>query len=320
MIYGIITILFFAGILLYFRVADHYNIIDHPNERSSHSDITIRGGGIIFLFAGVAAVIMHPNYWLPMLGLFIIGIISFVDDRITLSSKIRILVHLAAATLFFIYIRALSLPVYELLFLYFLVIGTINAYNFMDGINGITGLYSLLVLGGLQYVNLQQVAFINADLIWLPILACVVFLYFNFREKARCFAGDVGSVAIAFWIVMLLVQLILITQNWSYILFLVVYGTDSVTTIGHRLLLKQNVFKAHRLHLYQIMVNERKFPHLWVAAAYSLLQGIIILFVINNVIFTTLSLFLICLIPLVIAYILLKVIFMKKENSHQHLQ
>ena len=304
--YGIITILLFAGILLYFRIADRYNIIDHPNERSSHSEITIRGGGVIFLFAALAAVIMHPEYWLFITGLFLMGIISFMDDVITLSSKIRILVHLAAVTLFFISIKVFSLPVYEVLILYFIVIGTINAYNFMDGINGITGAYSMVALGGMQYVNLFKIGFVHEDMIWLPMLACGVFLFFNFRKKAKCFAGDVGSVTIAFWIVTLLVKLILITHNWSYLLFLAVYGTDSVLTISHRLALKQNVFKAHRFHLYQIMVNEHKLPHLWIAFSYALLQAIIIYLVIVSSLQSTLWLFTIVLTPLVIIYILLK--------------
>lgn len=312
--YGIVTILLFACILLYFRIADRYNIIDHPNERSSHSEITIRGGGIIFLFAAIAAVIVHPEYWLFITGLFLMGIISFMDDVITLSSKIRILVHLAAVTLFFISIKVFSLPVYEILILYFIVIGTINAYNFMDGINGITGAYSLVVLGGMQYVNLYRTTFVHEDLIWLPMLACGVFLFFNFRKKAKCFAGDVGSVTIAFWIVTLLIKLILITHNWSYILFLAVYGTDSVLTISHRLLLKQNVFKAHRFHLYQIMVNERRFSHLWVAFGYALLQTVIISFIIIYPLKTTLQLFMIILIPLVIIYLLLKLLLLKKST------
>src|SRR6202012_992652 len=280
--YGIITILLFAGILLYFRIADRYNIIDHPNERSSHSEITIRGGGVIFLFAALAAVIMHPEYWLFITGLFLMGIISFMDDVITLSSKIRILVHLVAVTLFFISIKVFSLPVYEVLILYFIVIGTINAYNFMDGINGITGAYSMVALGGMQYVNLFKIGFVHEDMIWLPMLACGVFLYFNFRKKAKCFAGDVGSVTIAFWIIMLLMHLIFVAHNWSYILFLVVYGIDSVVTIAHRLLLKQNILKAHRLHFYQIMANERKFSHLWIATGYALLQGIIIYLIVSD--------------------------------------
>jgi len=311
MIYGIIAVLFFAGMLLYFPIADHYNIIDHPNERSSHSVVTIRGGGIIFLFAALTAVIMHPAYWLPVMSLFMVGIISFIDDRITLSSKIRLLVHLVATTSFFVSLDVFSLPVYKTLFLYFVVIGTINAYNFMDGINGITGCYSLVVLAGLQYVNLRQ-AFVEKDVIWLPMLACGVFLYFNFRKTARCFAGDVGSITIAFWVVMLLIKLILVTNNWSYILFLSVYGTDSVLTIMHRIWLRQNVFKPHRLHLYQILANERKMSHLWVSFGYMLLQGGIIFFIVNNNSFTVTGLFAIILIPLILIYVILKVMLMKK--------
>ncbi|HTK20137.1 MAG TPA: glycosyltransferase family 4 protein [Mucilaginibacter sp.] len=313
MIYGIIAVLFFIGMLLYFRIADYYNIVDHPNDRSSHSEVTIRGGGIIFLFAALATVIIHPDYWLPVVALFSIGVISFVDDRINLSSRLRILIHLFSVSLFFFYLNAFSLPAYEYLLLYFVVIGTINAYNFMDGINGITGTYSLVVLAGLQYVNSYQVPFVQKDIIWLPMLACAVFLYFNFRKKARCFAGDVGSVTIALWIVMLLIQLILLTNDWKYILFLAIYGTDSVITIIHRIILKQNVFQPHRLHLYQIMVNEKKFPHLVVSLIYAFLQAVIIFIVINDRSITSIGLVAIILVPLSVIYILLKTVFMQER-------
>lgn len=313
MIYGIITILLFSCMLLYFRIANHYNIIDHPNERSSHSNITIRGGGVIFLLAAICAAIIHPGYWLPVSGILIIGTISFLDDRFTLSGRLRLLFHLLAVTIMFLYLNVFHIePFYICILLYIMVIGIINMYNFMDGINGITGAYSLVVLGGLQYVNLCQVAFVQEDMIWLPMLADGVFLYFNFRKKAICFAGDVGSVTIAFWIIMLLIQLIFITHNWAYILFLVVYGIDSVITIIHRLLLRQNIFKAHRLHFYQILSNERKFSHLWVAFGYSLLQAVIIVVVINWLGLTTSSLFMITIIPLVIIYVSLKPFLMKK--------
>ncbi|MDB5137967.1 MAG: UDP-GlcNAc--UDP-phosphate GlcNAc-phosphate transferase [Mucilaginibacter sp.] len=314
MIYLIIAILFLGVELLYFRIADRYNIIDHPNERSSHNDITIRGGGVIFLFAALIVAIMHPDYWLPVSGILIIGAISFMDDRLTLSSRIRLLFHLIAVTIMFFYLHIFHVePFYVCLLLYIMVIGVINMYNFMDGINGITGLYSLVILGGLQYVNLRQVAFVQTDMIWLPILACIIFLYFNFRKKAKCFAGDVGSVTIAFWIIMLLVQLILLTHNWAYILFLVVYGIDSVLTITHRLLLKQNIFKAHRLHFYQILANERKMPHLWVALGYALLQGLIILLIISYQQVTTFAWFIIIIIPLVAVYILMKMVVTKRK-------
>jgi UDP-N-acetylmuramyl pentapeptide phosphotransferase/UDP-N-acetylglucosamine-1-phosphate transferase len=262
MLYLILVPLFFIVMILYFRIADHYNIIDHPNDRSSHTEVTIRGGGVIFLFAALTGLVIHAEFWMPILGLFIIGIISFIDDRITLSGKIRILFHLGAVTLLFLFLGTFGAFSWWISAgLYIIVIGIINAYNFMDGINGITGLYSLVVLGGIQYVNYYVIKFIEPDMIWLPMLAAVVFLFFNFRKRAKCFAGDVGSVTIAFWIIFLLLKLIIISGNYLYILFLGVYGVDTVLTIIHRLGLKQNIFDAHRLHFYQILANEQKWPH-----------------------------------------------------------
>jgi UDP-N-acetylmuramyl pentapeptide phosphotransferase/UDP-N-acetylglucosamine-1-phosphate transferase len=169
--------------LAYFRIADKYNIIDKPNERSSHTEVTIRGGGIIFVIAGILSVILHPHYWLPGTGLFLIGTISFIDDRITLSSKIRVIVHVVAVTLMFMYLNIFAMPFYVCIVLYIISIGIINMYNFMDGINGITGAYTLVVLASLQYANLTIQPFIEADLIWLPMMASLVFLFFNFRKK-----------------------------------------------------------------------------------------------------------------------------------------
>ncbi|WP_255563594.1 MraY family glycosyltransferase [Mucilaginibacter rivuli] len=299
--------------LLYFKIADRYNIIDKPNERSSHSAITIRGGGVIFLFAALLSVILHAEYWLPVLGAFIIGSISFLDDAHTLSGKIRILFHLAAVTLLFLFLKIFSFwPFYYCVMLYILVIGIINAYNFMDGINGITGTYSLVIFLGLQYINLYQQQFINPDLIWLPIVATVVFLFFNFRKRAKCFAGDVGSVSIAFWIAFLLLSIFITTHKWSYILFLAVYGVDSIFTIIHRIILKQNIFKAHRLHFYQLLANEHKIPHLVVSAMYAIIQLAIIAVVIYFDQLPFFTLFIITILPLAVAYLWLKPRLMKK--------
>lgn len=314
MIYAVLTLIFFLLMLIYFRIADHYNIIDHPNERSSHEVITIRGGGIIFLLAAVSMAVMHPDYWLPVLGILIIGVISFLDDIHTLSNKLRLLVHLITVTIMFFYLDIFRFdPFYICVILYIGVIGLINIYNFMDGINGITGSYSLVIMGGLQYVNLHQVAFINKDMIWLPMLACTVFLYFNFRKKAKCFAGDVGSVTIAFWIIMLLLRLIYVTGHWEYMLFGAVYATDAVLTILHRLLLRQNIFKAHRLHFYQLLANEQKIPHLLISAGYALVQLVIILFVVFNTRLLITELFSVSLIPLIFIYLLLKPRLMKSR-------
>ncbi len=306
---------FFLTMLLYLKVADRYNIIDKPNERSSHTEIVIRGGGIIFLLASITALLITPQLWLAASALIIIGIISFLDDIYTLSNKLRILIHLVAVSLIFYYLNIFKqFPVYLIIVFYILVIGTINAYNFMDGINGITGIYSMVVLGGLQYINLRQVKFIDPNMIWLPMLACLVFLYFNFRKKAKCFAGDVGSITIAFWIAILLLQLMLITQNFIYILFLAVYGIDSILTIVHRLLLKQNIFKAHRLHFYQLLVNEYKLSHLLVATIYAALQLCIIILIITNPHQVLADIAISC-VPLIFIYTLCKPVLMQLRTK-----
>jgi UDP-N-acetylmuramyl pentapeptide phosphotransferase/UDP-N-acetylglucosamine-1-phosphate transferase len=316
LILSISFFILFAFELVYFKIADHYNIIDHPNERSSHAEITIRGGGAIFLVAAIFAATQHPAYWLPVVGILIIGAVSFADDILTLSNRVRLLFHLIAVTIMLFYLNVFHAePFYVCVLLYIMVIGVINMYNFMDGINGITGTYSLVVLVGLQYVNLYKSPFIKTDMIWMPILACGVFLYFNFRKKAKCFAGDVGSVTIAFWIIMLMLRLIYLTGNWEYILFLAVYGVDSVMTIAHRLILKQNIFKAHRLHFYQLLANEHKIPHLLVSAGYALIQLMIILLVIFNVKLSATVIFSLAVIPLVFIYLLIKPGLMKL--SHQ---
>lgn len=306
MIYLIFFSAFFLLMLVYFRIAARYNIVDKPNERSSHSELTIRGGGVIYLIAALTAGILHPEFWIPVVALFIIGVISFVDDRITLSNRIRIVFHLTAVSIIFYYLNIfLFVPWWWIVLLYILVIGIINAYNFMDGINGITGVYSLMILSGLQYVNYYKEPFIKADMIWMPILASVVFLFFNFRKKAKCFAGDVGSITVALWIVFLLFSLMLQTSNYSYILFLTVYGVDAILTIVHRLLLKQNIFKAHRLHFYQILANEKKISHLLISICYALIQSLIILLVV----FSSLAFSIligITIVPLVLIYVLVK--------------
>jgi len=315
MFYLLITAILFIAILVYFRIADYFSIIDKPNERSSHTRVTIRGGGIIFLIAIIIAGFVYPNYWVPVLGASIIGTISFLDDRMTLSSRIRIVFHLVAVSLLFYFLNLfVIIPWWAVICVYIITIGIINAYNFMDGINGITGLYSIVVLSGLQYVNLYQYSFVEADMIWLPMISCLVFLYFNFRKTARCFAGDVGSITMAFWIIMLLAKLILKTENYSYILFLAVYGVDAVLTILHRLHLKQNIFDAHRLHFYQILANDQKIPHLLVSLVYAILQLIIIALII----FSGFSFFILAalvLTPLVFIYITMKPKFMLKGPS-----
>ncbi|WP_288242937.1 UDP-GlcNAc--UDP-phosphate GlcNAc-1-phosphate transferase, partial [uncultured Bacteroides sp.] len=154
--------------------------------------------------------------------------------------------------------------------------GIINAYNFMDGINGITGGYSLVVLVALAYINVQIIPFIEPALIYTVLCSVLVFCFFNFRKKAKCFAGDVGSVSIAFIILFLIGKLIITTGDFSWIVLLSVYGVDSVLTIIHRLMLHENIGLPHRKHMYQLMANELKMPHVVVSLIYMAVQALVI--------------------------------------------
>jgi len=259
--------------LLYFKIADKFNIIDKPNERSSHTKITLRGGGVVFYFGALLFFLISGfQYPFFMLGLTLIALVSFADDVRPISSKLRLPMHFAAMALLFYEWGLFAQPWFFLIIALVLSVGIINAYNFMDGINGITGAYSITVLLALLFVNTQQHVFVDNRLIYIMLLAVMVFNVFNFRKKARCFAGDVGSVTIAFFIVFLIGKLIIATGNFTYILFLGVYGVDSVLTIIHRIKLKENIFEAHRKHAYQLMANELKIPHLYVSLFYGLLQ------------------------------------------------
>ena len=273
---GIILILFLLEVL-YFKVADLYNIVDKPNHRSAHTEITLRGGGIIFWFAALLYFAQHiENNYFFFAGISLVSLVSFWDDIQSLSNKIRISVHFLAISLIFYDLGVFeSVHVIGVLVAYILAIGLINAYNFMDGINGITGLYTLVVMGSLLYVNQKIKVFIDADFIQYAMMASLVFLFFNFRKKAKCFAGDVGSIAIAFWVIYLVLKLILVTNSLVWLLFLAVYGVETVCTILHRLYLKENIFEAHRLHLYQVLSNEYKMQHRWVAAFYGIAQVVI---------------------------------------------
>ncbi|MDR2283083.1 MAG: glycosyltransferase family 4 protein [Sphingobacterium sp.] len=281
MVYALVFVVLFVLELVYFKIADRFNIIDKPNERSSHTAITLRGGGVIF-YIGALAFFILSGFQYPwfFLGLTMMTVVSFADDVMTLSNKVRLLVHFVSVLLMAYQLDLFAMPWYFLLASFVVVVGVVNAYNFMDGINGITACYSLAVGGLLWWVN-QSIGFINSDLLIYTLLAVLVFTFFNFRTRAKCFAGDVGSVAIAFILLFALVALIIKTQNLIYILFLCVYGIDTVWTIIKRMFKRENIFKAHRSHLYQYLGNEAGVNKLLVSFLYGAAQFLIGLLVIR---------------------------------------
>lgn len=272
----VITILLILLELAYFQIADRFNIIDKPNQRSSHTSLTIRGGGVIFLFGvWLFWIFFGFQYSWFVLGLSLIGIVSFIDDVHSLPDSTRLVAQFAAMFLMFYQLGILNLQDWWIVLIALIVcVGIVNAYNFMDGINGITGGYSIVVLIPLIYLN-NEVKFISMSYLYVTGLCLLVFCFFNFRKKAKCFAGDVGSISIAFILLFALVKLIFTTWDFAYIVFLAVYGTDAVLTICHRIKLRENLGQAHRKHVYQLMANELKIPHRTISSFYMAVQLLI---------------------------------------------
>ena len=273
MIFIVIFFILIVLELVYFRIADKFNIIDKPNLRSSHTSVTLRGGGIIFLFAvWLYALFFGLGYPWFILGLTLVGVVSFVDDVRSLPDSVRLVAQFASMFLMFYQFGILNLNDWWIVVIALIVcVGIVNAYNFMDGINGMTGGYSVAVLVPLIYLDAKY-GFISMDFLYVVGLSLLVFCFFNFRKKAKCFAGDVGSISIAFILLFILGRLILQTGDLSYLTFLAVYGADAVLTICHRIRLHENLGEAHRKHAYQLMANELKMPHVAVSSIYMLLQ------------------------------------------------
>ena len=276
--YIIIFVLLLVVELVYFCIADSCNIIDKPNERSSHSMIVLRGGGIIFLVgAWMWSVFFGFQYPWFLVGLTLVAGVSFVDDIHSLPDSVRLVVQFAAAVMAFYQLGILHWSMWWIILLALIVyVGATNVINFMDGINGITTGYSLAVLIPLALVNMNS-TFVEESLIISTILASLVFCVFNFRPKgrAKCFAGDVGSIGIAFIMLFLLGNVIIKTTDITWLIFLLVYGVDGCLTIAHRIMLHENLGEAHRKHAYQIMANELKIGHVKVTSLYMVMQLVI---------------------------------------------
>src|SRR5665647_2255951 len=267
-------IILMSAAIVYFKIAAHFNIIDKPNERSSHKVPTIRGGGIIFLLSSILFFFWNGySYSYLLAAVLVSGTVSFIDDIRTVNNRLKFSVHVLSVLLIFKESGLLNtLSPWYLIAIGILVIGVINAYNFMDGINGITGLYSLAVIVPLFLTETNEKLH---SLELFSIIGLLVFNFFNTRKKARCFAGDVGSISLAILIVFLLITRIQSTNSFVYIGLLLVYGIDSVYTIVQRLYQRENIFKPHRKHLYQYYSNEKGIPHVWVSIVYAGIQLVI---------------------------------------------
>lgn len=278
--YGIIAAILLAAELCYFKIADHFNIIDKPNERSSHSRIVLRGGGIIFTVGlWIWSIAYGFEYPWMLAGVTLAAGVSFADDIRSLPDSLRLVVQFAAMFLVFQEVGLLQTGdgeswvtlAFVVLAALIVCVGATNIYNFMDGINGITGGYSLAILVPLLLLN-RKYTFMEESLLVVVMLSVLVFCFFNFRRKAKCFAGDVGSIGIALVLLFCVGRLIMQTGDVTWLLLLMVYGVDGCLTICHRIMLHENLGQAHRKHAYQLMANELGMNHVAVSVIYMVLQ------------------------------------------------
>ena len=295
--YGSIAAILLIAEMVYFKIADHFNIIDKPNERSSHSTIVLRGGGIVFTISMLAWAVMMVvrgadlvSYVPFLCGLVLIAGVSFWDDVHSLPDSVRLVAQFVAMGLMFWSMGILHWDLWWFVIIALIVcVGATNIINFMDGINGITAGYSLAVLVPLLLLNgmPDQVGydgvasghnaaagFIEPSYLVVAIIGVLVFCIFNFRPKgkAKCFAGDVGSIGIAFIMLFAIGKAVVQTGDPTYLVFLLVYGVDGVLTICHRIMLHEHLGEAHRKHAYQLMANELKIGHVRVSLLYMALQ------------------------------------------------
>lgn len=320
--YIIIAAVLVALELCYFKIADKFNIIDQPNERSSHSTIVLRGGGVIFPLSMLVWICLQGVYgewgmvldYLPFLiGLVIIAGISFIDDIHSLPDSVRLIAQFVAMGLMFWNLGIMHWEMWWIVLIALIVfVGATNIINFMDGINGITAGYALAVLVPLLLAN-RNGGFIDESFLVIAILGVLVFSYFNFRPrgKAKCFAGDVGSVGIAFIMLFVIGKLILATNDITWLTFLIVYGVDGCCTILHRIMLHENLGEAHRKHAYQLMANELGMSHVTVSLIYMVLQlviSLVMIYLVPNTVLAHWVYLIVVALLLIAAYVL----FMKK--------
>jgi UDP-GlcNAc:undecaprenyl-phosphate/decaprenyl-phosphate GlcNAc-1-phosphate transferase len=266
--------LLLLSIFIYFHLAHRFAIVDKPSERGAHTEETLRGLGIIFMVAGVlsymSSYLQGEYFWT---GFFVIGFISFWDDVRSLPNRVRLSFQfLAIGLLLFQVSNSYQIPIWAWFFLIILCVGIVNAYNFMDGINGITGLYSLVAMVFLYNLLTIQLHLIDKKLFQLFIIAIIIFLFLNFRKKAIGFGGDVGSISLAYILLFLMLILIFYTKDIKYIFFLGLYGIDTIYTLVYRLLRGENIFKAHKLHFFQILLHQYKWSHLQISSLYGIVQ------------------------------------------------
>ena len=256
------------------------SLSDKPNLRSSHKIVTPKGGGIGILaafFVCSIALSIPNSFWITAV---FISLFSFRGDRSDIRPKVRLWFQFAAGTILLIGILAekgVGFTAYALipLLLVFLV-GTANFYNFMDGINGIAGISGIVSFGLIAfYSSYSGYSAALSTLAACISLSCMGFIPFNMPE-AKVFMGDVGSILLGFVFAGMVVYLSKNVLDFlCFMSFLFPFYIDEFTTMMVRLKYGENLTKAHRRHLYQLLANECKIPHWKISLGYGIFQLLI---------------------------------------------
>ena len=261
-------------------------MLDIPNDRSSHTQPTPRGGGLGFCLAfavtsligwglshfwPAAALNLFPNPLYVVLVLLLLAVVGLLDDRFTLSAKVRYAVQLSAAAIALLSFGAFSLTgLPETLWVAVLMGGVtligftalVNFYNFMDGLDGLVASVTALQLGFLA-LYLQQ------PIWWLLVAALLGFLGWNW-SPAKIFMGDVGSTVLGASVaIALMVPTADPSLNVAALAITLPLTADAIYTLTRRLLRGENIFQAHRTHLYQ-RLQQSGWSHGRVVIAYGL--------------------------------------------------
>jgi Fuc2NAc and GlcNAc transferase len=274
-------------------IAFREHLLDIPNERSSHTVPTPRGGGVgilaAFLLAGLTLRI--PTTFL--FAGFLVSAVSLYGDYLRISVGIRLFFQaLAALMVLFPLLPRLSIQYVSqlgsnpllfllLLLVFFLfLIGTANFYNFMDGIDGIAGFSGVIAFGlmGVYVLNRGPQDDLQMPFSFLSVciaLACLGYLPFN-MFRAKVFMGDVGSILLGFVFaghVIILATDLLEIVCLAALLF--PFYVDELTTMVVRLWNGENLLQSHRGHLYQLLANQFGIPHWKIALFYGTAQLLI---------------------------------------------
>jgi Fuc2NAc and GlcNAc transferase len=280
LIYALSFLLSAAGALLVSRYGLSAGLMDTPGPRSSHRKTTPKGGGIGILASFIFSALilgLSPAVLLPVATL---ALVSLIGDKSHIEPFMRLLAQVAAASILLAVVSD-QLPMPEgygtlamgLFAVY--IVGTANFFNFMDGIDGMAGMTGMIGFAFFALAANAAGAGLARDMGICISLACLGFLLFNF-PRAIVFMGDVGSILLGF----AFGAMTLLVSNSLYDVlcisaFILPFYADELSTMAIRLYQGENLLKAHRRHIYQILANQAGMPHWLVTSAYGTIQILI---------------------------------------------